>query len=129
MIYGNHEKIEPHQWKNLNLFVKRGGGFLPIHSASWCFANEPKYDKLVGGRFESHLDGIFNPRIVDSNHEITKDLESFNEWDETYFHINHNKKNRKVLMVRDVMPGDPNKDPEPWTWIRTHGKGLSLIHI
>mgnify|MGYP003316578471 CR=1 FL=1 len=33
------------------------------------------------------------------------------------------KKNRKVLMVRDVMPGDPNKDPEPWTWIRTHGKG------
>ena len=103
--------------------MKRGGGFLPIHSASWCFANEPKYDKLVGGRFESHLDGIFNPRIVDSNHEITKDLESFNEWDETYFHINHNKKNRKVLMVRDVMPGDPNKDPEPWTWIRTHGKG------
>ena len=123
LIYGNHEKIEPHQWKNLNSFVKKGGGFLPIHSASWCFANEPRYDKLVGGRFESHLDGVFSPRIIDFNHEITKDLEPYNEWDETYFHINHNKKNRKVLMVRDVMPGDPNKDPEPWTWIRTHGKG------
>ena len=26
-------------------------------------------------------------------------------------------------MVRDAMPGDPHEKPEPWTWVRTEGKG------
>ena len=44
-------------------------------------------------------------------------------WDETYFHHRHNPKNRTVLMVRDPLPGDPHDEPEPWTWVRTEGKG------
>ena len=26
-------------------------------------------------------------------------------------------------MVRDPLPGDPHKEPEPWTWVRKEGKG------
>ena len=26
-------------------------------------------------------------------------------------------------MVRDPLPGDPHDQPEPWTWVRTEGKG------
>ena len=26
-------------------------------------------------------------------------------------------------MVREAMPGDPHTKPEPWTWVRTQGKG------
>ncbi|MFP6902799.1 MAG: PVC-type heme-binding CxxCH protein, partial [Verrucomicrobiia bacterium] len=43
--------------------------------------------------------------------------------DETYFHNKHNPKNRTVLMVRDAVKGDPHTKPEPWTWVRTQGKG------
>ena len=32
-------------------------------------------------------------------------------------------KKRKVLIVRDAMEGDPHTKPEPWTWVRTQGKG------
>ena len=54
LLYANHGTIAPHQWKNLKSFVENGGGFVPVHCASWCFGNEPGFDQLVGGRFKSH---------------------------------------------------------------------------
>ncbi len=123
LLYANHEKIEPHQWKNLKKFVENGGGFLPIHCASWCFSNEPGFDKLVGGRFKSHQGADFKTKIIKPNHPAMNRVKEFTAWDETYFHSNHNTKNRTVLMVRDPMKGDPHTEPEPWTWIRTQGLG------
>ncbi len=52
------------------------------------------------------------------NHAITKGLDPFITWDETYVHTKHNEKDRHVLQVRDEGGRD-----EPWTWVRTHGKG------
>ena len=59
LLYANHKELTPAQWRNLNNFVDHGGGFLPIHSASWCFQNEPGFDQLVGGRFAGHKAGVF----------------------------------------------------------------------
>src|SRR5439155_7578268 len=42
----------------------------------------------------------------------------FESWDETYVHTKHNEKDRTVLEYRQE--GDRK---EPWTWVRTHGKG------
>ena len=42
-IYANTEKIEPDQEKALVDYVENGGGFAPIHCASYCFLNSPKY--------------------------------------------------------------------------------------
>ena len=123
LLYANHGKIEPHQWKNLKNYVERGGGFVPVHCASWCFGNEPGFDKLVGGRFKSHQGAEFAAKLVKPDHPAMKDVKEFTAWDETYFHNNHNTENRTVLMVREAMPGDPHTKPEPWTWVRTQGKG------
>ena len=123
LLYANHARIEPHQWANLKNYVERGGGFVPVHCASWCFANEPDFDQLVGGRFKSHQGAEFTARIVKPKHPALKDVKAFTAWDETYFHHNHNTKNRTVLMVRDAVKGDPHTEPEPWTWVRTQGKG------
>ena len=123
LLYANHGRIEPHQWKNLKDYVEGGGGFVPVHCASWCFGNEPGFDKLVGGRFKSHQGAEFAAKIVKPDHPAMKDVKEFTAWDETYFHNNHNTENRTVLMVREAMPGDPHTKPEPWTWVRTQGKG------
>jgi len=123
MMYANHASIEAHQWQNLKGYVEGGGGFLPIHCASWCFSNEPGFDQLVGGRFLSHQTGVFKVRTVQGNHPAILDVPELEAWDETYFHSNHNEKGRVVLQVRDAMPGDPHAEPEPWTWIRNEGKG------
>ena len=76
-----------------------------------------------GRRFKSHQGAVFSPRIVTQDHPAVSGVEDIKAWDETYFHHRHNPKNRTVLMVRDPMPGDPHQEPEPWTWVRTEGKG------
>lgn len=123
LLYANHGSITKKEWNNLKTFVETGGGFLPVHCASWCFANEPDFDKLVGGRFDHHKGAIFRPKTI-SNHAAIKGTPSLEAWDETYVHKHHNEHQRTVLQVREVSgPGDNIKKPEPWTWIRHHGKG------
>lgn len=124
LLYANHKEITPAQWRNLNSFIDQGGGFLPIHCASWCFQNEPGFDQLVGGRFAGHKTGVFKVSTIEPEHPAVKGVPELEAWDETYFHKNHNEKNRTVLQVRKANAQDDNiTEDEPWTWVRTQGAG------
>ncbi|MEN8847126.1 MAG: PVC-type heme-binding CxxCH protein [Akkermansiaceae bacterium] len=122
LLYANHDTIEPHQYKNLVKFVEDGGGFIPVHSASFCFRNEPGFVKLVGAQFKHHKGKEFTPTITKPNHPAMKGLESFHAWDETYVHSMHGS-DRNILMVRKPEGDDNITEPEPWTWTRTQGQG------
>ncbi|MBX2874637.1 MAG: ThuA domain-containing protein [Saprospiraceae bacterium] len=117
MIYANHDEISTVQEKALLQFVKRGGGLLPIHCASFCFRNSDDYVQLVGGQFQSHETGTFTTEIIAPEHPAMVGVEAFETWDETYVHTAHNPK-RTVLMER--VEGDHR---EPYTWVQEHGKG------
>src|SRR5262245_20902834 len=54
IVYANTEKISPEQEKALLDFVEGGKGFIPLHCASYCFLNSPKYIDLVGAQFQRH---------------------------------------------------------------------------
>lgn len=114
VIYANQEKITPDQEKALLEFVESGKGLIPLHCASFCFLNSPKYIELVGARFQKHGTGTVTTTQQNTDHPILKNFRGFSSWDETYVHTKHNDKDRTVLEVRDK---------EPWTWTRTHGKG------
>ncbi len=114
MLYANHEKITPDQFNALLAFVESGHGFLPIHCASACFGNEPRFIALVGARFKSHGTGVFKATIVNQSHPIMKGVNEYETWDESYVHDQHNPLGRTVLAERDH---------EPWTWVREQGKG------
>ena len=116
VIYANHDEITKPQEKALLRFVKNGGGFIPIHSASYCFRNSSKYVKLVGAQFSSHDTATFNLEYVDPDHPILMGLKPFETWDETYVHTRHSPKT--VLMSRVE-----NEHAEPYTWIKEFGKG------
>ena len=118
MIYANTEKIAPEQEKALLDYVENGGGFAPIHCATYCFLNSPKYIALCGAQFKSHGTGDFEVKVVEPSHPIMQGLDLFKTWDETYVHAKHNEEGRTVLEVRDEKGRD-----EPWTWTRTQGKG------
>ncbi|MDR8393643.1 ThuA domain-containing protein [Aliifodinibius sp. S!AR15-10] len=113
MLYANHDSITTSQEQALLDFVASGRGFLPIHSASYCFRNSEAFVELVGAQFMEHGTGTFTAEIVNSDHPVTDGLSEFETWDETYVHDKHNQ-DRTVLMERE---------DEPWTWIRTHGNG------
>src|SRR4051812_43655766 len=117
MIFANWTKIAPEQEKALLDFVAAGGGFVPVHCASFCFFNLPKYVELVGAQFSRHGTGVFKETYVKADHPVLKGLEPIESWDETYVHAKHNS-NRVVLSERR-----DDKGNEPYTWVREHGKG------
>src|SRR4051812_35922094 len=118
MIYANHTKISAEQEKALIEYVEGGKGFVPVHCASYCFLNSPKYVEMVGAQFRSHGTGTFRTETVTPDHAIMKGFKSFSSWDETYVHTKHNEKGRTVLEVRAE-----GELKEPWTWVREQGKG------
>ncbi|MEM7601217.1 MAG: ThuA domain-containing protein [Verrucomicrobiota bacterium] len=126
LIYANHKTIEQSHWRNLKRFVEEGGGFVPVHCASWCFQNILEYDDVVGARFLAHGAAVFSPRNLKgaSDHPLLADLPTFEASDESYYHSDHHPEGRTVLQVRDVLDHDRViTEPEPWTWIREQGKG------
>jgi putative membrane-bound dehydrogenase-like protein len=118
VIYANTTKITPEQEQALLEFVESGKGFVPLHCASYCFLNSPKYIDLVGAQFKSHNTGTFRTVIAAPDHPVMKGFKGFESWDETYVHTKHNEKDRTVLEYREE-----GKGREPWTWVRTQGKG------
>lgn len=117
ILYANHDEITSDQESGLFEFVESGKGFLPLHCASYCFRNSEDFVELVGAQFKEHGTGVFSATIVNSEHPITAQLDTFSTWDETYVHTMHNE-DRTLLMVREE-----NGESEPWTWTREHGKG------
>jgi putative membrane-bound dehydrogenase-like protein len=121
VVYANHTRIAPEQEKALLDFVTAGGGFVPLHCASYCFLNSPRYIELVGGQFKSHGTGVFKETIVNTSHPILAGISPIESWDETYVHTKHNS-NRVVLAERRDESFQTGTG-EPYTWVREHGKG------
>lgn len=118
IVYANHDSITPQQEEALLHFVASGKGFIPIHSASYCFRNSPEIVALMGGQFKSHGGGSFSAEILRPEHPALKGVEEFTtEWDETYVH-SHLADDIHVLMERVDSVGR-----EPYTWVKEYGKG------
>ncbi|HXX94667.1 MAG TPA: PVC-type heme-binding CxxCH protein, partial [Planctomycetota bacterium] len=114
LLYANIDSITPEQEKALLGFVEEGKGFVPVHCASFCFRNSEKFIALVGAQFKSHGTGTFRTTLLRPEHPVMQGVPDFESWDETYVHTKHNEENRTVLATREG---------EPWTWVRTQGKG------
>ncbi|MBA2116251.1 PVC-type heme-binding CxxCH protein [Bremerella alba] len=118
MIYANIEQIDPASESAILDYVEQGHALIPLHCASYCFLNSPKYIALVGAQFKSHGTGTFRTKLAEASHPIMQGFQGFESWDETYVHTKHNEENRTVLTYR---MGD--QQLEPWTWIRQQGQG------
>ena len=123
IVFANTTELPAAQESALLEYVAGGGGFIPLHCASYCFLNSPTYIDLVGAQFKKHGGEIFSTEIVQPEHPIMKGFGGFSSWDETYIHTKHNERNRIVLEVRRAGGQDQGNETEPWTWVRTHGSG------
>lgn len=118
ILYANHDTISESQAKALLDYVASGKGFIPIHSASFCFRNSDEVVKLIGGQFKSHEGGSFGAEIIKPEHPSMQGLTPFvTEWDETYVHD---------LFADDInvlMERVDSSHREPYTWVKDYGKG------
>ena len=117
LLYANHDSITASQERALLDFVASGKGFVPVHSASYCFRNSDAFVRLVGAQFKEHGVGRFTAPIIQADNPVMQGLKEFETWDETYVHTRHSS-DRTVLMERV-----DGQHREPWTWTRTHGRG------
>ena len=113
LIFANHQDITPAQLTALTEYVEHGGGFVPVHCGSACFKKTDGYIALVGGQIEGHGEGTFTARVTEPEHPTMQGYRPFETWDETYRHHR---------MTDDLTILQKNGD-EPWTWVRTQGKG------
>jgi len=123
VLFANIDRIEDAQAKAVLEFVAGGKGFIPLHCATYCWRNNPEMVKLMGAQFQKHGGQIFSTEIADSAHPIMNGFGGFSSWDETYIHHLHNEENRTVLEYRRDGEQAAGNEREPWSWVRTQGKG------
>jgi len=108
----------PDQEKGLCDFVRNGGAYAGIHSASDSFKQSDAYWELAGGRFAGHGGGKFQVYVHDKRHPITATLEDFEIVDETYSHQYH-----KNLVMRSLVRMDRGNERQSMAWVQPYGKG------
>lgn len=123
IVYANIDSIEKQHADALLEYVAGGGGYIPLHCASYCFRDSPALIALAGAQFQKHGGREFSTVVIQPTHPVMQGFHGFTSWDETYIHTNHNSRNRIVLEVRRQGEQAADRTEEPWTWIRTHGNG------
>lgn len=118
LVYANIDSIEDAPAEAILQYVAEGGGYVPVHCASYCFRNQPKLVELLGAQFLRHGTGVFRTELAPIEHPILSEFGGFESWDETYVHHRHHEQDRTVLEYR--VEGDRR---EPWSWIKPYHRG------
>lgn len=112
-------------------FVRNGGGYVAIHSASDSHPGWSEYDAMLGGRFESHPPfGEITVNIDIAEHEITRDLPT--EWtlQDEFYHMKGVDERGMLVLMRGRSPGDDDDaPPRPVSWEKSYGHGRVFYTI
>ncbi len=118
-------------------FIRAGGGFVGIHSATGSERTWPWYWKLIGGTFAWHHPlQPFTVRIVDRKHPSTAGFTDDTwPWEDEFYFIKERDTKVRVLMAGEISslkkPGKPPAgltdlpDPYPMVWCREFEGGRS----
>jgi len=113
-------------------FIRTGGGFVGIHSATDTFYDWPEYGELIGGYFDNHpWREEVSVRVEDHTHPATRHLaERFQINDEIYQFKKWSRDRVNVLMSLDTQSVDTTKDSVhrndndfALTWSHSYGEG------
>lgn len=110
-------------------YIRKGGGFAGIHSASDTEYDWPWYTKLVGAQFESHpkvQQAVVS--VVDKNHPATKGLPA--RWERTDEWYNFKKMNPDVQVSAKLdessYEGGKNGEHHPIAWYHAYDGGRAF---
>jgi uncharacterized protein len=131
------EEIAARLVKNLDDYVRSGGGFMGIHAAADTLKNQKAYGDMIGAVFSQHPWGpketvmikVEDPNDALARGVFEKDEFKFN--DEIYeFREPCDRKRSHVILSLDLAKSDkPNRPLRqtngdyPIAWTRSHGQG------
>lgn len=120
----------PEGLKNLEHFVRQGGGLVLVHFACGAFEeSKDEFAKLAGrvwfgmkpptGRKQHDPRGPFEVNIIDHDHPITKGMEDFTTTDELYTCLEGDTPITTLATATSKNDGKPY----PMAFVHAYGKG------
>ncbi len=123
--------------KNLDGYVRAGGGFMGIHAATDTLKKQKTYGEMIGAYFRQHPWGPKDTvmlKVEDTAHPLTKGVFEKAEFtfnDEIYeFREPYDRKRLYVLMSLNLDRSDKSNRPlrrtdgdYPVAWVKSHGTG------
>ncbi len=134
----NNEAFENDEQRHaLQEFIRGGGGFVGIHSATGSERTWPWYWALIGGTFAWHHPlQPFRVRVVDREHPATSFLPDPWEWRDELYYVNKRNPKVRVLLAGEqaslAKPGKPPAgltdlpEPYPLAWCHEFEGGRSF---
>ena len=115
-------------------YIRAGGGFVGIHSASGSERDWPYFWSVLGGKFVRHPKlQKFTVRVADAHHPATRDLPATFEWTDECYYLDHLNPDIHPLIVVDpaqlddpqkaTYPGDRFGDRMPLAWYQKFDGG------
>lgn len=109
-------------------WVRRGGSFIGVHSASDTWHDSAEYVDMLGGEFNSHPPQTTVDVFVDDPlHLATFGLESpYEVFEEIYLFKNFYFERVKMLLSLRASPEVPQAGFYPLSWTKSYGQGRVL---
>jgi len=107
-------------------FMKKGKGFVGVHSATDCEFNWPWYIEMVGAHFDSHpSQQTAKLIVVNNNHIATQHLPAIWERKDEWYNFNNLNPEVNVLLKIDESSytGGKNGNNHPMAWYHNYGGG------
>ncbi len=112
----NNEIFDNEEQKDaLQRYIRAGGGFVGIHSASGSMRHWPWFWSMLGGKFCRHAKlQTFTIHVKDPTDISTAHLPPTFEWTDEFYYVDHMPDDLHVLLAGDLTKlNDPGKDKYP----------------
>ena len=131
VLFNMTQQISPKRQQNFVKLLEQGVGVVALHHSIAAFQEWGEYRKIIGGKYylkDMVEDGIkhkageykhdlnFSIQVKDREHPITRGMNDFTIFDETYKNQVFERDNH-VLLTTD----HPTSD-EPLCWVRKYGR-------
>jgi type 1 glutamine amidotransferase len=96
-------------------YIRAGGGFVGIHSATGSMRKWPWFWSVVGGKFSRHAKmQTFTVKVKDPKDISTAHLPATFEWTDEFYYVDNMPDGLHVLLTGDLTTiDDPGKDKYP----------------
>jgi len=96
-------------------YIRAGGGFVGIHSASGSMRQWPWFWSVLGGKFSRHAKlQTFTIHVKDPTDPSVAQFPATFEWTDEFYYVDHMPEGLHVLLAGDLTKlNDPGKDKYP----------------